>query len=417
MADADAEGEGGDEVPTETFRPGKHEIGEDEVLEYDSTAYEMYHPLSLHWPCLSFDIYRDDLGFERKSFPKTAYVVTGTQAAQGEANELLLVKMDNLHRTLNDDDESVSSDEDDRDDEPVLKYAQVRHAGCVNRVRAMPQDSSIVATWSESKGVTIWNMKQVYETLATGGKWKGGPEKLITYRYEGHDDEGYGLDWSPRRAGVLASGDNMGDLCVHQRADDGTWTSFKFSRGHNRSIEDVQWSPTEDTVLITSSADRSIRVWDTRKTQGPGLTVADAHGDDINVITWNRLETHLLASGCDDGSFRVWDLRMFKRDTPVAEFRYHRGPITSIEWHPTDSSTLAVASADNTITLWDLGIEKDTDSSSPETADIPDQLLFEHAGQVDIKEVHWHPQLPHTIISTASDGFNIFTPANLVGEE
>ena len=71
----------------------------------------------------------------------------------------------------------------------------------------------------------------------------------------------------------------------------------------------------------------------------------------------------------------------------------------------------AVGGADDQVTLWDLGVEKDKEAMGQEKEEdigVPPQLLFIHQGQKEIKEVHWHPQMPGVIISTAHTGFNIF---------
>jgi ribosome assembly protein RRB1 len=101
----------------------------------------------------------------------------------------------------------------------------------------------------------------------------------------------------------------------------------------------------------------------------------------------------------------------------VATFKWHIAPITSIEWHPSESSVLAVSGSDDQISLWDFAVERDQEQSSeggdatllaPNGMPIPPHLLFVHQGQKEVKEIHWHPQSPGVIMSTAASGFNIF---------
>lgn len=161
------------EVQTKVWRAGLDDLAEGEELECDSTAYHMYHSLRPEWPCLSFDVIRDSLGANRSRFPHTMFAVAGTQADRADSNRLQVMKLSDLHRTSkssDDDGEGDSEDEapDETDDDPVLDHINIPHKGGVNRVRSMPQKPHIVATWSETSNLHIWDLEKQVSALAKG---------------------------------------------------------------------------------------------------------------------------------------------------------------------------------------------------------------------------------------------------------
>ncbi|KAI9230246.1 MAG: WD40-repeat-containing domain protein [Piptocephalis tieghemiana] len=408
------------------YLPGQ-KLDKDEVLEVDNSAYMMLHSMSVQWPCLSFDVLEDNLGADRTRFPHTAYLVAGTQAARPSENEILVMKMSQLHRTNRDDqdqDENDDSDDEDVDDDPILEHHSVKHQGGVNRIRLMPGDQGAwAATWADTGLVHIWNLNPQVEALVSPGQIpSSSTPPAHTIRF--HQDEGFALDWSSMQRGRLLSGDMNGQIFMTTE-NQGSWiTEPRPFVGHSSSIEDLQWSHKERTVFASCSADQTVRIWDSRMaSRAPALSY-HAHNADVNVISWNRRVDYLMASGGDDGTFSVWDMRALAGNKsssisspkPVASFQWHKAPITSIEWSPHEESVLALSGADDQCTIWDLSVEEDKEEENASAMgdgkssqlEVPPQLLFIHQGQQDIKEIHWHKQIKGCILSTAGSGFNIF---------
>lgn len=192
--------------------PGQ-ELQEDEVLEFDSSAYEMYHAMNVEWPCLSFDLISDKYGQDRRSFPHSMYMVTGTQADSTDKNKLVLMKVSRLHRmkrnkSVEDGESSDSASDDDNDndgldEDPVLEFRSFKHQGGVNRVRCMPHDQvQVVASWADTGRVHIWDLSEQWRSLdSPGTKAPSAGSVSPVHTVKSHSCEGFAMDWSPRISG------------------------------------------------------------------------------------------------------------------------------------------------------------------------------------------------------------------------
>ncbi|EJS44239.1 rrb1p [Saccharomyces arboricola H-6] len=420
--------EGNEENTQEIYLPHmSRPLGPDEVLEADPTVYEMLHNVNMPWPCLTLDVIPDNLGSERRNYPQSILLTTATQSSRKKENELMVLALSNLTKTLlkDDDEEDEEEEEDDDDGDPVIENENIPLRDTTNRLKvssfAAANKEVLTATMSENGDVYIYDLAPQSKAFSTPGYQIPKSAKRPIHTIKNHGNvEGYGLDWSPLiSTGALLSGDCSGQIYFTQRHTS-RWVTDKqaFTVSNNESIEDIQWSRTESTVFATAGCDGYIRIWDTRsKKHKPAISVK-ASNTDVNVISWSDKIGYLLASGDDNGTWGVWDLRQFtpnNADTvqPVAQYDFHKGAITSIAFNPLDESIVAVGSEDNTVTLWDLSVEADDEEIMQQAAEtkalqgIPPQLLFVH-WQKEVKDVKWHKQIPGCLVSTGTEGLNIW---------
>lgn len=318
-------------------------------MDYDPTAYDCLTTLSLGWPSLSFDMITDALGGPRTTFPHTLTFVAGTQAPSARLNSLAVCCVTNLTplRSGKDlirdsDDESDSdsdSDAEDKDDKdedmtaapkslPVPHVRRIAHAGAINRVRTQPQNPALVAAWSESGTASIFDLTvPLAEARAEDVPDTARAERLARVNplsTHGAGAEGYALDWSRITQGRLASGDRRAHIALWDPQQGGRWAVGAPYRGHEGSVEDLQWSPTEDTVFASCSVDRTLRIWDSR-TRERSMIAVPAHDAEVNVLAWSSATSYMMATGGDDGLLRVWDLRSFApKGEFVASLKYHK---------------------------------------------------------------------------------------------
>jgi ribosome assembly protein RRB1 len=328
------------------------------------------------------------------------------------------------------EDNEIEEEEDEDKINPFMKYEKIKVNGNINRVKSM-KNSSICALWNDSPSVDIIDCEELFNNIEYQEEikvedednidnYKKNKKKKKDIKYKKifkkslpQKLEGFAVDWNNITPFILAVGGYDKKVSIYKPKDENISDIILSGdlSGHGDSVEDIQWSPNEENVLASCGIDRSIRFWDVRQdSKNPPKIIKDAHSSDVNVISWNTVRNHLFASGGDDNTFKVWDLR-FLNEPPITEIKWHTGPINSIMWDPFDESQLAVCSEDNRLSVWDFSVEPDEKKLFDNyNNEIPQQLVFLHQGQINLKDVKFHPVFKNMLISSAENGLNLFRP-------
>ncbi|KAI8058139.1 hypothetical protein BDF22DRAFT_615648 [Syncephalis plumigaleata] len=121
--------------------------------------------------------------------------------------------------------------------------------------------------------------------------------------------------------------------------------------GHQRKVGHVLFHPTADHVVASSSADTTVKLWDTEK--AVERQTVEGHNEVIQSITWNY-NGSLMATTCRDKKLRILDVRA---NQVIQETDGHQGikgaRVVWLGQHDRLATTGFARSSDRQLALWD----------------------------------------------------------------
>ncbi|KAL6563294.1 WD-40 repeat-containing protein msi4 [Orobanche hederae] len=238
---------------------------------------------------------------------------------------------------------------------------------------AMSPTEPFVLSGGKDKSVVLWSIHDHISSLAAEGAQKSSGSK-----------------------GVAANG-KPGSTTVQARG---------IFQGHEDTVEDVQFNPSSAMEFCSVGDDSCLILWDARTGSSPVVKVEKAHNGDLHCVDWNPNDVNLILTGSADNTIRMYDRRNLSSGgvgSPVHIFEGHTAAVLCVQWSPAKASVFGSSAEDGVLNIWDHGkIGKMANQGGNSSSE---GLFFKHAGHRDkIVDFHWNAADPWTIVSVSEDG-------------
>ncbi|KAK4481988.1 hypothetical protein RD792_012904 [Penstemon davidsonii] len=188
-------------------------------------------------------------------------------------------------------------------------------------------------------------------------------------------------------------------------ADGSTVQARGIFQGHEDTVEDVQFNPSSAQEFCSVGDDSCLILWDARTGSSPVVRVEKAHNADLHCVDWNPTDVNLILTGSADNTVRMYDRRNLTSGgvgIPVHIFENHTAAVLCVQWSPAKASVFGSAAEDGILNIWDHAMIGKLDDDEPNH---PPGLFFRHAGHRDkVVDFHWNAADPWTIVSVSEDG-------------
>ncbi|CAK9174490.1 unnamed protein product [Ilex paraguariensis] len=181
-------------------------------------------------------------------------------------------------------------------------------------------------------------------------------------------------------------------------------------QGHDDTVEDVQFCPSSAQEFCSVGDDSCLILWDARTGSSPVVKVEKAHNADLHCVDWNPHDVNLILTGSADNSVRMFDRRNLTSasgvGSPIHIFEGHNAAVLCVQWSPDKSSVFGSSAEDGILNIWDHEkIGKKQEPAGTKAPNSPPGLFFRHAGHRDkVVDFHWNAYDPWTIVSVSDDG-------------
>lgn len=258
----------------------------------------------------------------------------------------------------------------------VEVIAWIAHEGNVTGVTWSAEGHYVVtSSWDET--AKVWDVRAALGLDGMGGGLPGIARAVLRFNLTGHGDKVTGVAWSPDDTMILTTSNDRTIRVWDATTGDHLYTL----NGHTKAVNDAAWSPGSGYILSVG-ADQQPRLWDARR--GDELMVLGGHESRVNAAVWSPDDTLLVTVSADRTAW-VWNAA---DGMPLLIYRDHSRAVNAAAWSP-DGTLIATASDDGTVRIWfaESGTTK---------------VLFEgHGGAVN--DVAWSPDGTH-IASVCDDG-------------